>query len=617
MEKNNKEIENKDGYILGIDLGTTNSAAAVYHNDEIKVIKSSDNKMSDSVEKMFPSIVYINKKSHEILVGIEAKKKYVSNPQNTVLEIKRKMGTKETVEIDGYKYTPEQISSYILKKIKTESEKFLNEKEITDAIITVPAYFNDAQRQSTIDAGRLAGLNVIRIVNEPTAACLAYGLDKITHKDKMNIMVFTFGGGTHDVTTMLLENDKFKVIATSGDTHTGGTDIDQVIVDRLKELIKEKYNKEVNDPSVEARLKLAAEEAKIHLSFHLAADIEMGSIFPDDNSTFEYTLSQEELEQLSMSVVKRVEGTIKTVLFDSRLGAKDIDKLILIGGQTRMPLVRKTVEDYMQTAAEEGLDPMACVANGAAINAAILQGKISYEMVDVTPLTLGVGTAPGTVQRLIRRNSPIPISRKQIFTTSKDNQKSVAVKIVQGERIMTADNTLIGNFTLSGIPERERGVPQIMVNFDIDENGVLNVSARETSSGASKEITIENRLDVKETSVQEAMEDADKYAYDDSKKKNTIELLKTADMAVYRGHKVQKQLIIPKMDSRKLNEKMEEVKKLAKMEIIENDDKKFAELRRLIIDINDIVDQLKEIYSVTEGLKKKLLGEFYTHQQHC
>ncbi len=602
MEKNNKEIENKDGYILGIDLGTTNSAAAVYHNDEIKVIKSSDNKMSDSVEKMFPSIVYINKKSHEILVGIEAKKKYVSNPQNTVLEIKRKMGTKETVEIDGYKYTPEQISSYILKKIKTESEKFLNEKEITDAIITVPAYFNDAQRQSTIDAGRLAGLNVIRIVNEPTAACLAYGLDKITHKDKMNIMVFTFGGGTHDVTTMLLENDKFKVIATSGDTHTGGIDIDQVIVDRLKELIKEKYNKEIDDPSVEARLKLAAEEAKIHLSYHLAADIEMGSIFPDDNSTFEYTLSQEELEQLSMSVVKRVEGTIKTVLFDSRLGAKDIDKLILIGGQTRMPLVRRTVEDYMQTAAEKGLDPMSCVANGAAINAAILQGKISYEMVDVTPLTLGVGTAPGTVQRLIRRNSPIPISRKQIFTTSKDNQKSVAVKIVQGERIMTDDNTLIGNFTLSGIPERERGVPQIMVNFDIDENGVLNVSARETSSGASKEITIENRLDVKETSVQEAMEDADRYSYDDSKKKNTIELLKTADMAVYRGHKIQKQLIIPKMDVRKLNEKMVEVEKLTKMEIIENDDKKFDELRRLIIDINDIVDQLKEIYSVTEGL---------------
>jgi len=602
LEKNNKEIENKDGYILGIDLGTTNSAAAVYHNDEIKVIKSSDNKMSDSVEKMFPSIVYINKKSHEILVGIEAKKKYVSNPQNTVLEIKRKMGTKETVEIDGYKYTPEQISSYILKKIKTESEKFLNEKEITDAIITVPAYFNDAQRQSTIDAGRLAGLNVIRIVNEPTAACLAYGLDKITHKDKMNIMVFTFGGGTHDVTTMLLENDKFKVIATSGDTHTGGTDIDQVIVDRLKELIKEKYNKEVDDPSVEARLKLAAEEAKIHLSYHLAADIEMGSIFPDDNSIFEYTLSQEELEQLSMSVVKRVEGTIKTVLFDSRLGAKEINKLILIGGQTRMPLVRRTVEDYMQTAAEEGLDPMSCVANGAAINAAILQGKISYEMVDVTPLTLGVGTAPGTVQRLIRRNSPIPISRKQIFTTSKDNQKSVAVKIVQGERIMTDDNTLIGNFTLSGIPERERGVPQIMVNFDIDENGVLNVSARETSSGASKEITIENRLDVKETSVQEAMEDADRYSYDDSKKKNTIELLKTADMAVYRGHKIQKQLIIPKMDVRKLNEKMVEVKKLTKMEIIENDDKKFDELRRLIIDINDIVDQLKEIYSVTEGL---------------
>ena len=602
MEKNNKELINKDGYILGIDLGTTNSAAAVYHNDEIKVIKSSDNKMSDSVEKMFPSIVYINKKADEILVGIPAKNKYVSNPQNTILEIKRKMGTKETVEVDGDKYTPEQISSYILKKIKTESEAFLNEKEIKDAIITVPAYFNDAQRQSTIDAGRLAGLNVIRIVNEPTAACLAYGLDKITHKDKMNIMVFTFGGGTHDVTTMLLENDKFKVIATSGDTRTGGTDIDQVIVNRLKELIKEKYNKEVDDPSTEARLKLAAEEAKIHLSYHLAADIEMGEIFPDDDSTFEYTLSQEELEQLSMPVVKRVEDTIKTVLFDSRLGTEGIDKLILIGGQTRMPLVRKIVEDYMQTAAEGGLDPMSCVANGAAINAAILQGKLSYEMVDVTPLTLGVGTAPGTVQRLIRRNSPIPISRQQIFTTSKDNQNSVGVKIVQGERIMTKDNTLIGNFTLAGIPERERGVPQIVVNFDIDANGVLNVSARETSSGASKEITIENRLDVKETSVKEAMDNADKYAYDDSKKKNVVELLNTAERAAYRGKKVQKQLIIPKMDSRKLNQKIAEAEKLTKMEIIESDDKKYDELRRLIIDINAIVDQLREIYSVTEGL---------------
>ena len=602
MEKNNKEVINKDGYILGIDLGTTNSAAAVYHNDEIKVIKSSDNKMSDSVEKMFPSIVYINKKSDEILVGIPAKNKYVSNPQNTILEIKRKMGTKETVEVDGDKYTPEQISSYILKKIKTESEAFLNEKEIKDAIITVPAYFNDAQRQSTIDAGRLAGLNVIRIVNEPTAACLAYGLDKITHKDKMNIMVFTFGGGTHDVTTMLLENDKFKVIATSGDTRTGGTDIDQVIVNRLKELIKEKFNKEVDDPSTEARLKLAAEEAKIHLSYHLAADIEMGEIFPDDDSTFEYTLSQEELEQLSMPVVKRVEDTIKTVLFDSRLGTEGIDKLILIGGQTRMPLVRKIVEDYMQTAAEGGLDPMSCVANGAAINAAILQGKLSYEMVDVTPLTLGVGTAPGTVQRLIRRNSPIPISRQQIFTTSKDNQNSVGVKIVQGERIMTKDNTLIGNFTLAGIPERERGVPQIVVNFDIDANGVLNVSARETSSGASKEITIENRLDVKETSVKEAMDNADKYAYDDSKKKNVVELLNTAERAAYRGKKVQKQLIIPKMDSRKLNQKIAEAEKLTKMEIIESDDKKYDELRRLIIDINAIVDQLREIYSVTEGL---------------
>ena len=591
-------MEKKEKYILGIDLGTTNSAAAVYQNNAITIIKSQDNKMSDAVEKMFPSIVYINE---QILVGIEAKQKFIERPQNTILEIKRKMGTKEVIEIDNKKYTPEQISSFILKKIKHESEAFLNTK-IKDVIITVPAYFNDAQRQATIDAGRLAELNVLRLVNEPTAACLAYGLDKLNYSDKMNIMVFAFGGGTHDVTTMSLENNKFRVIATSGDTNTGGCDIDEVIVNRLKEIIKEKHNVEITDLGVEARLKLTAEETKIYLSYNLAADIELNNILPDNNSIFEYTFTQEELENISLPIVKRVENTIKTVLFDSRLGVADINRLILIGGQTRMPLVRRLVEDYMKKASEEGLDPMSCVANGAAINGAILQGKIKYEMEDVTPLTLGVETAGGTVQRLIRRNSPIPISRKQIFTTSKDNQESVSVKIVQGERIMSKDNTLIGEFTLSGIPKRERGSPQILVTFDIDVNGVLNVSAKETSSGLSKEITIENRLDVKEKSVQEALKTAEKYSYEDSKKKNVAEILKTADVAIYRGKKIIKQLILPKQDIAKVERKISEVSEMAMAEKIQGNQENFDKLRSLIIELNDLADYLKEVYSVTEGL---------------
>ena len=592
---------NYSDIILGIDLGTTNSAAAVYKDNEIVIIKSKDNKMSDTVEKMFPSIVYINKKNNEILVGLEAKKKFVNHPQNTILEIKRKMGTQQVVDIDGDKYTPEQISSFILKKIKNESEEFLNTK-IKDCIITVPAYFNDAQRQATIDAGKLAELNVLRIVNEPTAACLAYGLDKLNYSDKMNIMVFAFGGGTHDVTTMSLENNKFRVIATSGDTNTGGCDIDQIIVDRLKQVIKQKHGFEITDPLVAARLKITAEETKIYLSYNLAADIELDNILPDKNSIFEYTFTQEELEKISLPIVKRVEETIKTVLFDSRLGVGDFNRLILIGGQTRMPLVRRLVEDYMKKAAEEGLDPMACVANGAAINGAILQGKIKYEMEDVTPLTLGVGTAGGTVQRLIRRNSPIPISRKQIFTTSKDNQESVSVKIVQGERIMTVDNTLIGEFTLSGIPKRERGSPQILVTFDLDENGVLNVSAKETSSGLLKEITIKNRLDVKEKSVQEALKTAEQYSYEDSKKKNVVEILKTADVAIYRGKKIIKQLILPKQDIAKVERKISEVLEMAQTEKIQGNQENFDNLRSLIIELNDLSDYLKEVYSVTEGL---------------
>lgn len=589
----------KSKLIVGIDLGTTNSSAAIYADKEIKIIQASGSRAETYRvnQKMFPSVVFIGE-DKEIIVGNSAKKKLITDPQRTIMEIKRKMGSKETVEVDNIKYTPEKISSYILERIKKDSEEFLK-KPVKDVIITVPAYFNDAQRQATIEAGKLAGLNVLRILNEPTAACLAYGLDKINKSDKLNIMVFTFGGGTHDVTTMTLEDEKFRVLATSGDTQTGGCDIDQAIMDHLKKIIKDKHNVDVNDPVTEARLKHTAEETKIHLSTSLAADIELPNLPTNDGEeiNFTHTLTQEALENIALPIVKRVETTIKNVLHDSHLGPQQINKLILVGGQTRMPLVKRLVEDYMRKAAEEGVDPMSCVAVGAGIQGAILTGELTYELEDVTPLSLGIATANKMVQKVISRNSPIPLSRSQRFTTSKDNQESVNVKIVQGERPMADDNTLIGKFVLSGIPPKPRATAHIVVNFNIDANGVLNVTAKEMSSGASKEITIKNRLDVEEKSVKDAIQDAEKYAYEDSKKKTIAQLTRTADVSTYRAGKMIKELVLPFDEVDRLKELTDDIStQIDKSEIDVN------ALRSAIIALDDRLEYLKEVYSVTEGL---------------
>jgi len=584
-------VKTENNIVLGIDLGTTNSSAAIYKNKEIIIIQTSGNR-SDTYafdQKMFPSAVFIGE-NEEIIVGNLAKKKLITHPTRTIIEIKRKMGSDEIIEVDNVEYTPEKISSYILAKIKKDSEEFLNHA-IKDVILTVPAYFNDAQRQATIEAGRLAGLNILRIINEPTAACLAYGLDKITKSDKMNIMVFTFGGGTHDVTIMTLEDETFRVIATSGDTQTGGCDIDQEIINHLKKIIKDKHNVEIDDPVTEARLKKTSEDIKIYLSSSLAADIELPNIPNKEKKIdFEYTFTQEELERIALPIVKRVENTMKTVLYDSRLGSKDIQKLILVGGQTRMPLVRRIVEDYMKKAAEEGLDPMSCVAVGAGIHGAILTGELKYKLEDVTPLTLGIATANKMIQKIISRNSPIPTSKSQRFTTSKDNQESVNIKIVQGERPIADDNTLIGKFVLSGIPK-------IKINFSIDENGVLNVTAKEMSSGSFKEITIENRLDVKEKSVQEAIKDAETHAYEDGKKKTIAQISRTADVSKYRAGKMLNELVLPIAEINRLKEMIDDVS-------IQTDkqDLDVNTLRIKIIALDDRIEYLKEVYSITEGL---------------
>ncbi len=426
--------------ILGIDLGTTNSAAAVYEGSGAISIPSQDGEAVGG--KMFPSAVaFLSDGS--VIVGEKAKRQMSVNPHGTVLEIKRKMGTEYKVEINGQKYTPEQISAYILRKIRSDSEAYLG-ATARKAVITVPAHFNDNQRQATMEAGAMAGLEVIRIINEPTAACLAYGLDRAaaTGPGKLRIMVFSFGGGTHDVTTMEIEGETYKVLATSGDTQTGGADIDNAIVERLANQFYNEtgVNLRENLPAM-VRLKEAAEKAKIELSSELTVEVGVPFLASVDGvqKHLKYELTQAELEQIALPIVRRVDGTIRSVLIDSRLAPEDIDRLILIGGQTKMPLVRRVVEQYMGKVAEEGVDPMQCVAIGAAYQGAVLAGKLNYRLLDVTPLTLGIEDAAGTVQKIIYRNTPIPVSRTQSFTTAKDDQTEVSIHVVQGERLMAVD----------------------------------------------------------------------------------------------------------------------------------------------------------------------------------
>jgi molecular chaperone DnaK len=589
--------------ILGIDLGTTNSAAAVYEGSGAISIPSQDGEASGG--KMFPSVVAFMPDG-TVVVGEKAKRQMSVNPHGTIFEIKRKMGTEYKVEVNGQKYSPEQISSFILRKIKSDSEAYLG-ASARKAVITVPAHFNDNQRQATMEAGAMAGLEVIRIINEPTAACLAYGLDRAaaTGPGKLRIMVFSFGGGTHDVTTMEIEGETYKVLATSGDTLTGGADIDNAIVQRLANQFYNETGVNLRDnlPAM-VRLKEAAEKAKIELTSELT--VEVGVPFLANvggvQKHLKYELTQAELEEIALPIVKKVDKTIRSVLIDSRLAPEDIDKLILIGGQTKMPLVRRVVEQYMGKTAEEGVDPMQCVAIGAAYQGAVLAGKLNYKLLDVTPLTLGIEDAAGTVQKIIYRNTPIPVSRSQSFTTAEDNQTEVSIHVVQGERPMAVDCVSIGRFDLEGFAPRARGSTQIVVGFEIDANGIMNVSAKELASGVEQKVNITGRMKISEEERRRLIEESKMFSAIDHARKEEALLIGSGDLLIYKAKKIQGELFLPPERIAQLDKVSAELKAVMSLPLDDAEENvKLGSLKAKMVELADLINDSIDAYEMGEA----------------
>ena len=547
--------------ILGIDLGTTNSAAAVVEAGRPVVIPSAEG--ATPAGKMFPSVVAYTKDG-QLLVGDPARRQVVTNPDGTVFEIKRKMGTDYRVTLYGKEYSPEQLSSYILQKIKHDAEVFLG-YPVKKAVITVPAHFNDNQRQSTKDAGEIAGLEVVRIINEPTAASLAYGLDK--SEKEMKILVFSFGGGTHDATIMEFGKGVFQVLATSGDTQTGGTDVDRAIIQVLLDDFRSKTGIDLStDRTAMARLKEAAEQAKIQLSNLTSTDIDLPFIANDPSGpkNLHYTLTRTKLEEVARPIVAKTEDTIRRVMNDAKLTPQQVDKVILIGGMTRMPLVRKFVEDVAGKPAERGVDPMEAVAIGAAIQGAVLAGEIKdILLLDITPLSLGVETLGGITEHLIEKNATIPTKRSKTFTTAADFQTAVTIHVVQGERSMAADNVSLGMFNLAGIPPAPRGVPQIEVTFDIDANGILTVTAKDLGTGKENKITITASTKLSRDEKERLIKEAESFADQDKKKREEAELRNEADSMLYTAERTKRDLE-GKVDKGNLDRVDEAVQELRK-----------------------------------------------------
>ena len=526
--------------ILGIDLGTTNSAAAIFEGGRATIIPSAEG--PTMAGKMFPSVVAFTKDG-QLLIGEPAKRQAAANPENTIFEIKRKMGTNYKVKIQGKEYTPQQISAFILQKIKKDAENFLS-VPIDKAVITIPAHFNDNQRQATIDAGEIAGFEVRRIVNEPTAACLAYGIDKL--EKEMKILVFSFGGGTHDVTVMDFGKGVFQVLSTSGDTQIGGTDVDKAVMDHIIEEFKRQTGIDISgNETAMGRLKEASEKAKIELSTLITTDIDLPFIHSDESGPkhLHLTLTRTKLEVLTNPIVKKTRKTILKSLEDAKLTPKDIDKIILIGGMTRMPLVQRFVEEMLGKSPERGVDPMECVATGAAIQAGVLTGEVKdLLLLDVTPLSLGVETLGHVHTKIIERNTTIPTKRTQIFSTAADFQTTVTINVLQGERSMAPDNVSLGTFNLTGIPPAPRGIPQIEVTFDIDANGILNVSAKDLGTNKEAKITITASTKLSEEEKERMIKEAEQFSEQDKKKREEAEIRNDADTLIYTAEKTKKDL---------------------------------------------------------------------------
>jgi len=523
--------------IIGIDLGTSNSAAAIMQGGKPTLIPAAEG--TTAAGKAFPSFVAFSKDG-ELLVGEPARRQAVTNPDNTILEAKRKMGTDFVYKIQGKEYKPQQISAFILQKIKKDAEAFTGDK-ITKAVITVPAYFDDNQRQATKDAGTIAGLEVMRIINEPTAASLAFGLDK--NKEDMKIMVFDFGGGTLDVTIMEMGGGVFEVMSTSGDTQLGGSDMDKTIIDYVVDEFRKKEGIDLNnDSTAMTRIKESGEKAKIELSTVMETEINLPFIANDSSGAknLEVKLTRAKLEDLVNPIVERCKSSIDKALEDAKTSSSDITKIVLVGGPTRMPLVKKFVSNTLGKEAESGIDPMEAVAFGAAIQAGIMAGDVTSDIVllDVTPLTLGIETLGGVREPIIERNTTIPTSKDKTFTTAADSQTAVTINVVQGERPMVADNVSLGSFNLTDIPPAPRGVPQINVKFDIDANGILNVTAKDLGTGKDAKITIESATKLSDDDIEKMKEDAEKFSDEDKKKKEEVDIKNEAESYIYTTEKL-------------------------------------------------------------------------------
>ncbi len=555
--------------IIGIDLGTSNSSAAVMEGDKPVIIPSAEGTTIVG-GKAFPSYVAFTKDG-QVLVGEPARRQAAVNPEGTVFAAKRKMGTDFKYHIYGKTYTPEQISAFILQKIKRDAEQFLG-YPIKKAVITVPAYFNDNQRQATKDAGTIAGLEVVRLINEPTAASLAYGLDKL--KEELKILVFDFGAGTLDVTIMEMMGGVFKVLSTSGDTQLGGTDMDNALIEYIVEEFKKETGIDLrNDKMAMMRLKEAAERAKIELSYDVKTEINLPFITADQTGPKHLIMkiNRAKLEELVSPIIDRCKGPIDRAIEDAKLKRSEINKVILVGGPTRMPIVQKFIQDYIGIQPERGVDPMECVSIGAAIQGAILAGEMKDKdilLLDVTPLSLGVETLGGVFTKIIERNTTIPVKRSQIFTTAADNQTSVEIHVLQGERPMAKDNLSLGRFHLDGIPPAPRGIPQIEVTFDIDANGILHVSAKDLGTGKEQSIRITGSKKLSQEEIDRMIKEAERYAEEDKKLREIAELSNQADSLIYTVNKTLREHgdKLTESERKEIEEKIENLRKIINSE---------------------------------------------------
>ncbi len=544
--------------VIGIDLGTTNSCVAVMEGGEAVVIPNSEGKRTT------PSIVAFTKDG-ERLVGETAKRQAITNPDNTVSSIKRHMGSDHKVTINGKTYTPQDISAFILQKLKTDAESYLGEK-VTDAVITVPAYFTDSQRQATKDAGKIAGLNVLRIINEPTAASLAYGIDK--EENLHTIMVFDLGGGTFDVSILEIGEGVFEVKATNGNNHLGGDDFDEVIVNFLADQFKKDNGIDLRkDKMALQRLREAAENAKKELSSTMSTSINLPFITAtqDGPRHMNVDLTRAKFNEITSFLVDKTVDPTKKALADAKLTASDIDKVILVGGSTRTPAVQDAVKRITNKEPHKGINPDECVALGAAIQGGVLTGEFGKDilLVDVTPLSLGIETLGGVFTKLIERNTRIPSKKSQIFSTAADNQTAVDIHVLQGERQMADGNITLGRFQLSGIPPAQRGIPQIEVTFDVDANGIVNVSAKDKGTGKEQKITITASTNLSDDEIEAKVKEAEKFADEDKKKKEEIELKNNADNMVYQIEKSMNELgdKLSEEEKTSVNTKKDDLKK--------------------------------------------------------